>query len=618
MASRGKSRVFGAALAVVMSVAAMTAVAALAVSCEDPIERPQPPGLSMSAKDGKITVPYDATSTSLSISANREWTLSVSVTEGVNWVTPSVSRGGVGATTVRFDFSPNNDIKARSAKITLHAVGEDNPYECVITQNPVNVLTGVNKWIWDELGGWYYWNDVVKALPQPDNGLAYDNFLEEIVTAAYTAGARDTSETPPTMDGYIYNGIHYTYSYITQTPAETRSQRGASESVASTFGFDFIAFYSNFEGSTIYLPLVTWVRKESPADKAGLKRGVMIKQYGGEYISRAKLDVFFQQLNRISGSDVMSVTDLDDKTYEITAVEMTSSPILHSEVLTSSGGKKVAYLFYNGFERGDAVGNSATKFEFEEELRKVFADYKTQGAQELVLDLRYNRGGYVSTCQLLTSLAANVDGNHVFAKMKRNPDINLVWKGVPNPQILKFTDESDGMKLDKIYVLATEDSASASEMVISSIRGVLGEDAIVHLGDTTNGKNVGMDYLEKTIDGYDYEMWPITFKILNAKDYTNYAGGLKPTVYIDELYDVKASSQGATGEILAIADPKERLLKAALDMIDGKTVKPDPLPSTRALSKELRRAPSMADPRRGGARYVPAMAPDAPNAATTE
>ena len=584
--------------------AAIAVIAAAVFSCEKPPAMPPSKGLTLSENK---TVAFDETSTSLRITASVDWQLSVD--SGSNWLSPNATRGAAqSSTTVTFTFSKNDTGEARTGGVTITASGEEEPYHFTVTQNSSNTLSGVNKWIYDELCGWYYWNDAVKSSTPPSNSLAYDNFLEATIDGLPWRVVQDTSngENPPTIDGtYLYrNGTiaeplerDNIYSYIERYPAGTRTAKGASESNASTFGFGFEPFYLSNTSPKQYMCLVTWVRDESPADKAGLKRGVWIAKYNGSEMDQSVTEQFWSRLHQSQAEGTMTLTDEKGKAYELTATDMKVSPVIHYEVMESPRGKKVAYLFYNGFERGD-------NGEFDKELRDVFGGFKSAGAQEIVIDLRYNPGGYVESCRILTSLAADVNDRQVFIKMLRNGNINAVWPRVANPQIQYFLNEPNTLDMKTVYVLATGDSASASEMVINALRGVDGL-KVVHIGTKTNGKNVGMDLRETSIDGYDYEMWPITFKILNAKDFTDYADGLEPDHYVEEFWDVIHSG---TGVIHELGDPNERLLKAALTLIDGGTVRPDtraPATTRATGTKQPMKGQMYRDHRRGGAKYVP-------------
>ncbi len=597
-------------LTVIMAVAAM---AAMTFSCEGKPENPPGKSLSLSWEDGTMKVGYSIRDASLTVVARVDWTLSV--TEGADWITVDggLTGGNRGATVVRFTFAENPGTTTRTARIRLVASGEESePYDCVLTQTSMGVLSGVNEWIYDQLQGWYYWNDEVKAAAQPEAGLSYDEFLLELVENAYAKGAKDNTENPPTIDGYYSGGARYYYSHIARTATGTRAApRGASESTAATFGFGITPFYLD-DARTKWWLLVKWVRDDSPAAEEGLSRGVWITSIDGqsEFMTSAQMEQCWDKIMSTTAGDQLSFYDLDDKSYSMDAVEMTSSPILIHKTLTTPGGTKTAYLLYNQFERGDEL--SRGKYDFEEDLREVFGGFKTEGVTELVLDLRYNGGGYVNTCRILTSLAADVDGSQVFAKMRRNDDISRVWDEstygpIENPEIARFLDESNSLKLDRIHVLTTVETASASEMVISSLRGVMGDDAVIQIGEVTNGKNVGMDLLETTIDGYDYEMWPITFKILNAKDFCDYAGGLTPDHLVDEFEELKPES----GSLEPLGDPRELLLTAALEHIDTGEVTTDAATRTaltRADGSILRQHHRPGDPRRGGAKYIPSEA----------
>lgn len=485
-------------------------------------------------------------------------------------------------------------ILAAAIGLAATACKEDN------TGAPVpgnsNGLSGVNQWIYGKLGDWYYWNDAVKAAAPPANSLPYDAFLETLLLGL--SGAEDTSTTPHTIDGG-YNrpgdpSSRYLYSYIERYAASRTPE------TEMTFGFDVEPFLVSGSGDGRVMLLVRWVLPGGPA--SDIVRGMWFDKYNGADITYSVsggsptgtyVD-FWNQLHNPSGT--MSLGARDGRVFTLTARDMAINPVLYHDVVTSNGGKKVAYLVYNRFETGkDGV--------FDEALREVFGEFKSEGATELVLDLRYNPGGYVSSCQLLSSLAARVGSSDIFMKMLRNEGIIPVYKNdtgasIENPEVLHFLDEKNSLGLSRVYVLASEHSASASEAVINSLRGVgIG---VVHIGTATEGKNVGMDRLKTTIGGYDYEMWPITFKIMNARNFSNYSSGFVPDYYKNEFYDVIAGNPGATNVIHDFGR-NERLFRTALTLIDGGTVTPDPQTRTRALQP----VKMPRDPKAGGAKYIP-------------
>ena len=92
---------------------------------------------------------------------------------------------------------------------------------------------------------------------------------------------------------------------------------------------------------------------------------------------------------------------------------------------------------------------------------------------------------------------------------------------------------------------------------------------VVVIGETTVGKNVGS--LEYTSDDNKWEMHPIVCQIYNSEDFTDYADGITPDVEADERGEIVKPNSLRIAEIFPLGDSNERLLKAAIDLIDGKT-----------------------------------------------
>ena len=115
--------------------------------------------------------------------------------------------------------------------------------------------------------------------------------------------------------------------------------------------------------------------------------------------------------------------------------------------------------------------------------------------------------------------------------------------------------------MSKVYVITSEMSASASEMVIVGLQGL--DVAVTVVGLTTEGKNVGMDVMTKQIDNYVYTFSPITFQIYNAKGYSEYSNGIPANYKVDEWEDLRSDGWKPLG------DPEELMLKMVLNLIGG-------------------------------------------------
>ena len=176
--------------------------------------------------------------------------------------------------------------------------------------------------------------------------------------------------------------------------------------------------------------------------------------------------------------------------------------------------------------------------------------------------MRYNPGGYTVTCRLLASLIVRNDClGKTYSQSKYNADKQKTSYGILTET---FDTEVAAMNIDmqRVYVLATDRTASAAENIINSLRGA--DMQVIHIGTRTEGKNVGMTLFEKYgLDGYDYEFWPVTFKIYNAKGESDFGDGFTPDYNIDEWSAEYYSDWKELGQ------SDEILTAAAISLISG-------------------------------------------------
>lgn len=247
------------------------------------------------------------------------------------------------------------------------------------------------------------------------------------------------------------------------------------------------------------------------------------------------------------------------ETVTLTKAPYTENPIFKTEIFNVNGNN-VGYLMYNGFTSN-----------FDTQLNNTFATFQSAGISDLVLDLRYNSGGSVNSSIFLSSMITGQFNGEVFLTRQYNSDIQAQLEAEsPESLVNRFTDAlSDGsglnsLNLDRVYVLTTDDTASASELVINSLSPYID---VVQIGDNTTGK------YQASVTIYDspnflrsganpthlYAMQPLIFKSLNADGVTDYDNGLVPDILILEDF----------GNMGVLGDETEPLLAAALADIEG-------------------------------------------------
>ena len=157
------------------------------------------------------------------------------------------------------------------------------------------------------------------------------------------------------------------------------------QGVSTTYGYTPMVYLLR-EGSNEVIAAVAFVSENSPAQKAGLKRGDLIYRIDGKTLTTENyLDLFYSSQIKLSLAKLIGNTITPTTELSMTAVKMYENPILCDSVYNFDG-KKVGYLAYSSFD-----------LESIPELINICKDFKSEGIKELVLDLRYNGGGYVIT-----------------------------------------------------------------------------------------------------------------------------------------------------------------------------------------------------------------------------
>ena len=245
---------------------------------------------------------------------------------------------------------------------------------------------------------------------------------------------------------------------------------------------------------------------------------------------------------------VFSRAGVGQVSVSLTIAAITSKPVLNYSVVDTGSGKVGTIVFTSHVAPAEA------------QLIEAISSLKAQGATDLVLDLRYNGGGYLYIASELAYMIAGParTSGQVFEKLNYNAKRTSDNAQAPYP--FQSTSTANAalptLDLSRVYMLTTDDTCSASESVINSLRGV-GVD-VRQIGSTTCGKPYGF----AAQDNCGISYFPIEFQGVNAQGFGDYADGFTP------------NGSGATGIAgCAAADDftqplgsaSEGMLKAALD-----------------------------------------------------
>lgn len=386
------------------------------------------------------------------------------------------------------------------------------------------------------------------------------------------------ADVPVLADDYFANDTDGKKSYLSSfdAPEDLFDALQSSQDRFSFMTADYVALENRFNGISLttgmkygltyigesndVLGYVQYVLPGTSAEEKGIKRGDVFTEVNGTQMTGSNYSALLGQdsytinMGRIENGQIQ----MTDNLVTLTGTEYTANPVLISKVLDVEG-IKVGYIMYNSF-----TGS------FDSELNAAFAELKSQNVQELVLDLRYNGGGSVETAVDLASMITGQFEGEVFMKEQWNEKYQNAWD--PESYINRFNNEIrtgetiNSLNLNKVYVLTTGRSASASELVINGLDPYID---VIQVGTTTTGKfqasvtlydssNFGR---EKANKNHTYAIQPLVLKSVNSAGVSDYVNGLAPNITQKE----SLSNLGTLG------DPSEPLFQAALNHILGKS-----------------------------------------------
>ena len=389
----------------------------------------------------------------------------------------------------------------------------------------------IEDFIWDGLNTFYYWQNTVVDLGDNrfDSQKSFATFLSQ-----FNGNPELLFET------LLSDKDRFSWIMSDYTALEKQLSR-----VYSTSGM--MIGLARIGDSDDLFAFVRYVLPYSDAASKNIKRGDLFLSVNNEQLT---IDNYRDLLNSDSPSFSIQLAQVSNQTItptemsvDLIKAEIQENPI-HIQKIIELNNIKIGYLMYNGFVA-----------DFDDNLENVFAEFQTQGVSHLIVDLRYNRGGRTSSSIKLASMITGQFTNEIFAKTQHNDKLSSY-----NENYL-FEETAVQLEMDRVYVISSSETASASELLINGLSPYI--DVII-IGDDTTGKNVGSYSILDWIDDegnvnprHTWAMQPITLKIANSEGFADFENGLQADYRLQE--DV--ANLGSLGEI------DEPLLEKTLEVM---------------------------------------------------
>lgn len=496
----------------------------------------------------KVTM-YGAT-VSVTFQADGPWTAELKLSGEGKWAEISQTSGDnkAGKGIVRIRFTKNEDTQERTAELFVTVAGKDRMSVAVLTQaageNTSAMSSYLNNYMHDRLCKEYLWAEEYSKL-DIDMNISYDKFLYTHLTKLGDMNIEDGGKY---RDYSSSAGDRYIYSYISEITATKGTVATKAGELSSTFGLGIgPLFASVYKDGTNYIGLtVGYVYEDSPAFKAGLRRGDTIYAVGTTRITKNNYKGYMQELfyepsgtytlmfARYIPNEAEKRYDLDENNViEVTAGSYGYNPVLFTAVMKNTNISEIS-------DEGDGESQNDPPFcvgylaseSFDSSAQEVI-DYQIQqfideGITDLILDLRFNVGGEVQQSRYLASaIVGRSYDDEIFFKAKFNDGKTEDWKFLSGPaesDKLGKAPEIPGLK--RLWVIISENTASASELIINALKGV--DFPVTLMGSRSEGKNVGMVVTYPEYNGRRFEFAPITYWGLNGRDEYAPADGFEP------------------------------------------------------------------------------------------
>ena len=390
----------------------------------------------------------------------------------------------------------------------------------------------VNRWVQEEMQTFYLWNE---EMPSPKRNQHPELFFDKLLS-----------------DDDRFSWIQENYVELLNSLQGINKEAGCET-----------VFYGVTNSNDV-IGHIKYIKSNSPAEEAGLKRGDIIIEINGVALTRDNASDLIGAMNKNYSIRYLRYNEANaawenQGTIALEPIEYAENPNYLSEVFTI-GDHKIGYYVYNFF----APGTNQSPLQYNTQMDEIFAGFKLNSITDLIIDLRYNSGGSeTATIKLASLIGTNIDASKVFVNREYNDLITEYYKDDTDLFKTNFTVEANniGSQLGgRVYVLtSSERTASASELLINGLRPYM---EVVIIGGVTIGKNVGSISLYEENDSKNtWGIQPIVVKSYNSNFESNYSEGFVPDIEIDENENDLI--------LQPLGDLNEPLLSKAIEQITG-------------------------------------------------
>jgi len=426
-------------------------------------------------------------------------------------------------------------------------------YNCT-KEDEIPADVEINDFIWKAMNAYYLYQDQISDLADRrfNNQPELNSYLREFATPNELF--INVLQNQPTADNK--STLRNDYNLIAPPSIRTSTTNGVEYGIIAEPG-----------SADKVLGFVQYILPGSNASTKTIARGDFFHAVDDAQLTRSNYRSLLEGTNstfelNMANFDGTTVTSNNTK-VALTKMAYTHTPVFMAKNF-SSGGNTIGYLLYNNDFSSNYIND----------LNTTFLQFKNQGVNELIFDLRYNVGGG-SFVKNITQIASMMTGQFTSQPFIKNRWNNKAQSWFEQHQadslITKFTNKLNAstpinsLGLTDVYIILNGSSSSV-ELLINSLKGYIN----VHIinSNTTNGDNTDAITLYNSIDynstgkstNHTVAIQPIGLEFVNTNDET-YASGFTPELRICNQENIL--NLGSLGET---SDPQ---LKEVISLIKG-------------------------------------------------